>query len=172
MRRTSAAFLACLLALMSLGLPADDYVPRIKPGDFPPKVLGTNLDGDDIAASTYAGKVLIITFWASWCGPCMQELPALEAIQRKAGKDRLQVVAINIQEREVYRKIARRLSEFSLIVGHDSGEKAKPSEEFGVAGIPHMVIVGRDGKVIAVHRGYSSDGIGPILAEINRALAG
>ena len=141
--------------------------PRI--GDWPPASLGTNLDGDEIRTSQFAGKVLVVTFWASWCGPCKKELPMLEGIQRVAGKEKVQVVAINIENRDVYRKLARGLKAYTLSINHDTGARA--STAYGVHGIPHLVLIGRDGKVIAVHRGYSESGIDSIIAEINRALA-
>jgi thiol-disulfide isomerase/thioredoxin len=145
--------------------------PLVRAGDSPPPFLGTNLDGDEIDASQFAGKILVVTFWASWCGPCKKELPLLEGIQRVAGKERVQVVAINIEDRDVYRKLARGLkSGFTLSINHDTGKKA--SGAYGVHGIPHLVLIGRDGKVIAVHRGYSDEGIDAIIAEINKALAG
>ncbi len=142
---------------------------RLVPGDTPPPSLGTNLDGDDVGTGRYAGKVLVVTFWASWCAPCRKELPMLEGIQQAAGKDKVQVVAINIEDRDVYRKLARRLNSLTLSLNHDTGKKS--SEAYGVHGIPHLVLIGRDGKVIAVHRGYSEESIDSIIAEINRALA-
>ena len=158
------------LAAGSLAL-ADNYVPLVHAGDVPPPYLGTNLEGDDVLTTQFAGKVLVVTFWASWCGPCRAELPRLEAIQKVAGKDKLQVVTINIEEREIYRKLARALSaKMGLSMDHDTGKKA--SESYGVHGIPHMVLIGRDGKVIAMHRGYDEDSLDNIIAEINRALTG
>ena len=165
------AALACL-AILEAGLPGAlaANVGKVAPGDMPPPSLGTNLDGDEIDTARFAGKVLVVTFWASWCAPCQRELPMLEAIQRAAGKEKMQVVAINIEDRDTYRRLARRLTSFSLAVNHDSGKKS--SDAYGVHGIPHMVLIGRDGKVIAVHRGYSEAALDGILAEINRALAG
>src|SRR5258708_35746346 len=64
-------------------------------GDKPPPVLGRDVDNQPVETKDYAGKVLMVTFWATWCGPCMRELPRLEAIQKGAGKDHLQVVAGN-----------------------------------------------------------------------------
>lgn len=169
MRRTTFHAACAFLLAAGLGLAAS-APPRIAPGDTPPASLGTNLDGDEVDTSQFAGKVLVVTFWASWCGPCKKELPLLEGIQRVAGKEKVQVVAINIEDRDVYRKLARGLGHsFTLRINHDTGAKA--SEAYGVHGIPHLVLVGRDGKVIAVHRGYSDDGIDAIIAEINKALA-
>jgi thiol-disulfide isomerase/thioredoxin len=142
---------------------------KFKPGDTPPPSLGMNLDGDEIETGQYAGKVLVVTFWASWCAPCKRELPLLEGIQRVAGKDKVQVVAINIEDRDKYRKLARGMKTLTLSINHDYGRKA--SEAYGVSGIPHLVLIGRDGRIISVHRGYSEEGIDSIIEEINRALA-
>ncbi|HUL96263.1 MAG TPA: TlpA disulfide reductase family protein [Usitatibacter sp.] len=160
---------AALGIVLSLQIPPAPAAERLAPGDLPPPFLGTNLAGDDVRTADFAGRILVVTFWASWCGPCQKELPMLEGIQRVAGKEKVQVVAINIEDREKYRTIARRLKTLAVSINHDTGEKA--SEAFGVHGIPHLVLIGRDGKVIAVHRGYSEQGIDAIISEINQALA-
>jgi thioredoxin-related protein len=92
----------------------------------------------------------------------------LEGLQR-AARDRVQVVAVNIEDREQFRRVARTLSSLTLKITHDYDKSAH--DAYGVKGIPHMVIIGRDGKVIAVHRGYSEEAIDGFLAEINEALA-
>lgn len=162
-------FLAVFLIAVFSAHASDQATAKLGPGDRLPAVLGLDISGDKTEAAEYAGKVMVVTFWASWCGPCLKELPMLDAIQKVAGKDNLQVVAVNIEDREVFRKLARRLAPLSVKVTHDYGRKA--SDAFGVKGIPHCAIVGRDGKIIAVHRGYSEAALDGIIAEINRALA-
>jgi thiol-disulfide isomerase/thioredoxin len=142
---------------------------KIAPGDTPPLSLGQTREGQSIETSQYAGKVLVVTFWASWCGPCKKELPILEAIQNVAGTDKIQVVAVNIEEREQFIKIARALSSLKLTLTHDS--RRRSADAYGVNGIPHLVLIGRDGKVINVRRGYSEEAMDSIIAEINTALA-
>src|SRR5690242_3441241 len=93
---------------------------KLAPGDVAPPYLGTNLAGDDIKTTDFAGKILVVTFWASWCGPCQKELPMLEGIQRVAGVDKVRVVAINIEDRDTYRTLARRLKTLSVSVNHDT----------------------------------------------------
>ena len=84
---------------------------------------------------------------------------------------KLQVVAVNIEDRDQFRKAARSLGpSMTAALSHDYRKQS--SEAYGVKGIPHMVIIGRDGKILAVHRGYSEEGVEAILEEINRALAG
>jgi len=158
-------------AVLGLGIAAAGAALAAEPpgpGDVPPKWLGLNRDGETVEISQQAGKVQIVTFWASWCGPCKKELPLLEGIQRVA-KDRVRVVAVNIEDKNQFRRVAKALESLTLTITSDPGKSAY--ESYGVNGIPHMVIVGRDGKIVAVNRGYSEDGVEEILAQVNRELA-
>jgi thiol-disulfide isomerase/thioredoxin len=159
--------LAAVLALVSglEGRAADAPPGR---GDQAPVPLGFARNGELVELERAGRKVQVVTFWASWCGPCMRELPMLEGLQR-AAKDRVRVVAINIEERQRFRLLADKLSSLSLTLAHDHNKLASAS--YGVNGIPHLVIIGKDGNIIAVHRGYSEDAIDGILGEINGALA-
>src|SRR3546814_10895546 len=67
-------------------------------GDIPPDELGIGIDGQAVRVSDFRGRVLITTFWASWCGPCVRELELLERLQRVAGRDRVVVVGVNRSE--------------------------------------------------------------------------
>jgi thiol-disulfide isomerase/thioredoxin len=163
---TTAAAIAFLLSVSLTSIAREPA--KLAPGDTPPPLLGTTMEGDEIDAGKFAGKVLVVTFWASWCGPCKRELPILEGIQR-AGKDSVKVVAVNIEDREQFRKVAKALSTLTLQITHDYRKRS--SEAYGVSGIPHLVLIGRDGKVINVHRGYSEESVDSIIAEINAALA-
>ena len=111
---------------------------------------------------------MVVTFWASWCAPCRSELAMLEKLQTIA-KERLKVVAVNIEPRDVFRRVVRALPDFKVTLTNDP-EKRR-ADTYGVGGIPHMVIIGKDGKVVAVHRGYSDSGLDGLLAEINAELA-
>lgn len=70
----------------------------IKPGDVPPDEFGKTPKGKSISGSGQAGKVVVVTFWASWCGPCLQEIPVLESVQKTLGEDRVAVIAVNSKE--------------------------------------------------------------------------
>jgi thiol-disulfide isomerase/thioredoxin len=140
------------------------------PGDVPPTGLGQTYEGDDVRLPSYAGKAVIVTFWASWCDYCLKELPILDAVQSKAGKEQMAVIAVNIEKRDVFRRAARLLRDgvhFELV----SDAKGTAQEAFGVNGIPHMVIIGRDGRILNVYRGYSEKNLDAIVADINKALA-
>ena len=160
--------LATALVLASFLLGSALAGERPGAGDVAPKSLVLDREGNAVDLSHGIGKVQVVTFWATWCGPCLKELPMLEGIQRVA-KDRVRVIAVNIEDRAKFRAVARSLGEnLTLTLAHDFN---KASTVYGVEGIPHLVIVGRDGKILAVHRGYSEESIEGILAEINGELA-
>jgi thiol-disulfide isomerase/thioredoxin len=163
---------ACL-ALPGLMLCAAVHA-AIKPGDLPPEPLGTNARGEALALPALRGKVVVLSFWASWCGYCMKEMPTLAGLQNVAdGKHLpLQVVLINDKEdHAVFRRasrVLRRQAPGVLATWDRDGEVGKPD---GTAkGIPVMVMLRGDGRVAHVHVGYGEDMLDSLLAEINALL--
>ncbi len=156
--------IATLSSLAAIAMAAPPAV-----GDIPPAKVGTDLNADPVLLSSFPGKAVVVSFWATWCGYCLQELPILNNIQKAAGKENMQVIAVNTESREVFRHAARALKELNVLHAHDSDRKAQ--DLYGVKGIPHMVIVGRDGRIVAVYRGYSESSLSNIAADITRALA-
>jgi thiol-disulfide isomerase/thioredoxin len=165
--RTRSSFLAWTFALFCLAGFNAHAAPEA--GDKPPDEVGFNLERKAVSLKDYAGKAIVISFWATWCDYCLKELPILNNIQKLAGKDRLQVIAVNTESREVFRDAAKVLKTLDILLTHDRDEDG--AQAYGVKGIPHMVIVGRDGRIVSVHRGYNESSLKSIAADINRALA-
>ena len=138
-------------------------------GSPPHDNLGVDQKGQDVLVSAFTGKVLVITFWATWCPYCLKELPVLHNIQNKVGRDRLQVIAVNTEDREVFQRAARMMAPFNMLLSRDVEHRSQ--DAYGVKGIPHLVIVGRDGNIVAVHHGYGEGSLPQIVADINQALA-
>lgn len=163
MDKVARIILTVLLAASTLSAQA----ATLKQGDTPPDYLGLKIGNEKITLSAYQGKAVVLTFWATWCTYCLKELPILENLQRKAS-NRLQVIAVNTEERDKFRAVARHLKDFQLQLGYDPEEVA--ADAYGVNGIPHLVIIGRDGKVQAVFRGYAETDLPQIVADINVAI--
>lgn len=150
---------------------ANDVAGYLKIGDAVPEALGTDMDGNKILASDYQGKIMVISFWATWCPPCRKELPVIDNLQKFVGKERLAVIAVNFGEsRRIFRKFVRSIDDVNLTFSHDNkGTIGKRT--FGVSGIPHMVIVDQFGKVAHVHSGYGEETIDNLADEISGLLS-
>lgn len=134
-----------------------------------PDVLGKTLDGTTVKVGDYAGKVVVVSFWATWCAYCLKELPILEGVQKLGGAAQVQVIAVNTEERDVFRKVANHLKMMTLKLAYDPDETG--ASAYGVKGIPHLVIIDRDGTIVQVYRGYSESSLDGIIASINLAIA-
>jgi thiol-disulfide isomerase/thioredoxin len=115
-----------------------------------------NHQGMDVALSSFKGKVLLIDFWATWCGPCKVEIPHFIEFQNQYGKDGLQIVGITIDD--TADKVAPYIADMGmnypvlLGLGRDDVQEA-----YGpLLGIPVTVVVSRDGKICAKHTGLTS----------------
>ena len=139
-------------------------------GDVPPDSLGRTSNGDEVRVTDQHGKVVVVTFWASWCGYCRRELPVLAGLQEAAGKDRMTVVAINYKDdRKVYRALVRALKDVQLTMTHDTNGAI--GKAYGVEGIPRLLMIDREGKVAYVSVGYDTDSLDQIVDAANKLLA-
>lgn len=160
-----------LLLFLLLGVLAVPMAhAQVERGKAPPDLLGIDKDKKEVHVSDHRGKVVVLTFWASWCGQCLKELPVLEGVQRKLGKDQVAVIAINSdKERSDYLAMRRRMKEFTMTMTEDRADRSIAAQ-YGVNGYPHMVMVDKEGLVAFTHRGYSDKELGKIVEEINTLL--
>ena len=153
--------LACALLLLPVLCAAGE---RPKPGELPPDALGKNMEGEPVTVSQHRGKVVIVTFWASWCGPCRRELPMLAHVQKTVGRDQLEVIAVNYKEpRRDFLRTLRGNPEVKLTYVHDKGTV---SARYGVDRLPNMFIIGRDGRIAHTHIGYGEETFERLIEEI------
>lgn len=157
-----------LAALAPRARAEEERDPGPRPGDAAPQPLGLGPDGEFLKTEQFRGKVLVVSFWASWCGPCLRELPILDNVQRKLG-ERVAVVAVNIEEREVFRRVKRALGDkLALTLSHDARGGVFPT--WGKGGIPYLLIVNPEGRVHARYRGYGESTLDAIVADLNALL--
>jgi len=153
--------------LLAVSLPV---TASLGPGDPLPVTLGKNVGGEEIEASEFAGRVLIVTFWASWCPPCLKELPILEGILNAAGSDRLAVVAVNIEpSRRQFRRMVGDLRGTEVVVTHDP--RGLISREFDLKGIPYTALAGKSGTIAFIHEGFAEESVSELVDQVNHLLA-
>jgi len=158
--------LACLL-WAPVDMAAESAMPPV--GSVPPDKLGRNLDNEPVLLSDSAGKIRVITFWANWCAPCLKELPILNALQKQAGADRLQVIAINLkQKKRMIRAIRDQLDDNGVQWIRDL--RGRTAKRYGVGGIPHLLIIDGDNTIVHRHVGYSESTLPQIVDELNAML--
>jgi peroxiredoxin len=166
----------CALFLFWCALVTEVHAAGASPavGAIAPDFTAKNLvTGEKVRLSSEQGKLVFLTFWASWCPPCRQELPILENVQRKLGKDKIMVYAVSFRDREesLYqiRKLAK-AKDWQISLLEDANGRI--ADHYGIEAIPHLFIIGRDGKILAVHTGYGKGSIDELVADINAALKG
>jgi len=148
---------------------ADSAVQKIvETGDKAPNFRIVTDNGRTITRSNFGGKVLVLNFWATWCPPCIQEIPSLDAMQRKMAGDGVVVVAVSVDKNEkAYRDFLSR-ARVSFLTARDP--EADVSSIYGTFKYPETYIINRDGKVVAKHisdQNWLDEGI---LRDIRAAL--
>ncbi|MDB6171141.1 MAG: TlpA family protein disulfide reductase [Chthoniobacteraceae bacterium] len=114
------------------------------------------LAGGDFDLAREKGKVIVLDFWATWCGPCIKALPGLIEAMAAFPEDRVKLIGVNQSEPGDQVKRFLETRGWKLTVAMDAGQNV--AKQYGVDGIPHTVIIGPDGKVAWVKTGYSADG--------------
>jgi thiol-disulfide isomerase/thioredoxin len=123
-------------------------------GGLPPFRV-TALDGTEIAPESLGGKVAVIDFWATWCGPCVDELPTLRAIEERHGQD-VVLVGVNLDDGAGMDEEALRawIGEHGVPgrqIHDGEGWRSELAKAFGVHEIPFVVVVDKKGNVVAVN---------------------
>ena len=123
-------------------------------GSIAPDFTLADLDGRPISLAELRGRPVIVNFWASWCGPCVEEFPLLrEAAERHAGEG-LVVVGIVWRDRsEAAREFMAR-NGASWAAAMDPGERV--ARDYGILGPPETYFIGRDGTIVARQIGQIS----------------
>lgn len=135
----------------------------------PPHFSGSTIDTRRISMRDLRGKVVLLTFWASWCAECRPEMPVLEGLHQELAPQGFVVIGINArEERGAVRRYAGELGlTFPLVLDPDG----KINALYGVVGIPTTFLVGRDGRAVALAVGPRAWASAPARALIQALLA-
>jgi peroxiredoxin len=111
-----------------------------------------SLAGKNIKLSELTGNVVLVNFWASWCGPCRQEMPLLNALHNKYQPLGFTVLGVNVEEQVENAKafLADRPVDFPILL--DSNNRI--SKLYDVIAMPSTIVIDRDGNIRFIHYGY------------------
>lgn len=127
-----------------------------------------DVSGGEVALQSFRGKVVLLNFWATWCGPCREELPELGRVQEKFRKRGFAVVAVTVDnELENVRSF---LKKYDLKLQALWDRRKKVAEAYGVEKMPSSYLIDRNGVIRFIHRGYSPEEFKRIEAEIDDLL--
>lgn len=137
-----------LVALLVSGCATAGLLGRPAP-DFVLPALG----GGEVRLAAWKGQVAVIDFWASWCGPCREELPELEKLRQEYEPRGVRFVAINIDSERAAAEEAARSLLLAMPVGLDPGKQV--ADRYSPTTMPSSYLVDRAGLVRFVHEGWA-----------------
>ena len=150
----------------------DEGTPElaVKVGDAAPAFALKDLAGKEVSLESLKGKVVLLDFWATWCGPCKQFMPSIQKLHDEFKDRGVMIYGVNTWERkagaaEKYMK-DKGYTYGCLLEGNDL------AKAYNITGIPTLVVIGKDGKVCKAEVGASPDGEAQLRAAIEAALKG
>jgi peroxiredoxin len=126
------------------------------------------MKGGKDSLAQYKGQVVMINFWATWCGPCRAEMPKLEAVYKRYKARGFTMIGVNVEPNSAgaVKWLEQTPVTFPILFDTDS----KVSKLYQVVGMPSTVIVDKQGRLRWVHRGYKPDDENEYLDQIGKLL--
>jgi thiol-disulfide isomerase/thioredoxin len=118
----------------------------------------TSPEGTAQSLMQWPGKVLVINFWATWCEPCLKEIPALMRVQRKTSANGVQIVGIGIDDAAKIRQFSKTLGiDYPIVVAGLRAVDVTRRLGNPAGGLPFTVVLDRQGRMVASHLGALSE---------------
>lgn len=171
MRLTTATLLLLLLCLAPAAAQDDDVKFYTREGQPMPAFSFTTLDGKRTSIEELKGKVVYVNFWATWCGPCLAEMPRMEREVWQKFKSSPDFFMVAIAREQTADEIVPFMKENRLTFPVAPDPEREVYRLFGNAGIPRSYVVGRDGRILYQSVGYDAGDFSKMKSVISKALA-
>lgn len=148
--------------------PAGDKDSQQLVGATAPAFKLKGMDDKEVALADLKGSVVVLDFWATWCGPCVASMPALDAIHKEFSEKGLKLFALNLREEK--KTVEQFLAAKSLSLPVLLDEQGRVANQYAVSGIPQTVVIGKDGVIRKVFVGFGGDDA-PLRSAIEAALS-
>lgn len=138
-----------LLALMAASCAPETGTYRpLTQGDLVPAFGAPVLDGDSLHLASLAGQPVLLNIWATWCAPCREEMPALQALHEQLGPRGLRILGVSVDSRGSEPTIRRFIAEggYTFTILHDPADAV--SREFRTIGVPETFLIDGDGRLV------------------------
>jgi thiol-disulfide isomerase/thioredoxin len=143
----SCSRVLCLAALL-LCIGCTDGRGGINPGDKVPEIAGSDLSGAPKNLSQFQGKLSLINFWATWCGPCVAELPSLQILHTKFKDRGFQVIGVVVDD--TIENVQQVVQQYGITYPILLDTKGVSKRKYGVKGFPESFFVDSEQRVLVV----------------------
>ena len=168
-RRKRACVRVCVVLLVVVSLANSVADAALNRGDTPPPIDLPDRTGATVDLDQLVGQVVVIDFWASWCRPCREEMPALQRLHEKYRSRGLVVIGVNID------RSAKRMNRFlkevpvSFRIVHDKGLEV--ANRYAPPRMPSSYFIGRNGRVAHIHEGFRAKDAESLERRVRALLA-
>ena len=146
LRRALGVASLCACLSMPMAAAGETGEPAGRLNSIAPDFTRIDMSGRPLRLDQFRGRVVLLNFWATWCGPCIEEIPVFSRWQRRYGEARLQVIGVSMDDEEaaVKRFLAKHDVPYPVLMGD-----AKLGKSFGgVYGLPQSFLIDAHGRIV------------------------
>ncbi len=121
-------------------------IQRVSPPVEAPDFTLKNLEGSEVSLKDFEGKVVFLNFWATWCGPCREEMPSMERLWQRFKEEDFVILAVDL--RESRGEVVSFMKEYGLTFPVLLDSKGEVGSMFGVRAIPTTYLLDSEGKIV------------------------
>jgi thiol-disulfide isomerase/thioredoxin len=162
---------SALPAIKNLYLQQLTNIGSLAKGSVAPAFKLPDVNRKQVSLADFKGKVVYLDLWASWCGPCLKEMPYMEALKQKYKNKAVEMIAISIDTdiNKWLAKIASMKLQGVQLIDSKGSENSKIAKDYKIHGVPHYILIDKNGRISSAFAPRPSSGA-QIEQEINRLL--